>query len=601
MASVDEAAPEKVRTLTERRGKIKEDDDVALDVVVDLIVRDLSENTRHLQDIERKVRSGTNTEPRAVVGSSIFTGAKVGCAHSHHHDHSTGDDPIGKEIDELLEPASLRTMVPAIIRSCTDVYNKVVHRAREDGEDMPDEVKSYVRKECLLNSAKQEIVTTARKWLQSQNQSRSTEGGTYANPIALKQSPVCEIDGSRALDRLQPDTIRSLMEKGWAVQDGFIGMREVKKIRKEIELLEFEGHFDTLYGQSLIGLRNDKICYPKYKDLDVEAYEWLRWLIAERLQDLPFELNAKLSGEHKMLLQIHTQIQVGIYPAKNGFYKRHMDGGYGEKDFGRTFSAVVFMNSEKDYQEDGSDGGELVLYREGSADKALAKISPVGGRLVIYNSREVSHEILPTSCGSGERRIAVTAFLTGPQTTKKLMVKLGRAYRSVRSRPASVGSVSVAELSARARGINPVLARPWVHVYDTTAESAPWLSEENMIYARELFSKKVVGYPLIGLWNVERKSANNAHRTPAVVICGRSNVGKSTLINELLYGRQFDQVKHRVRLSSHNITHAPVSNKAGRTRHIFRFDLGDRLRLVDLPGYGFAEVEGSVRDEWATL
>ncbi|KAF4755236.1 GTP-binding protein, partial [Perkinsus olseni] len=182
-----------------------------------------------------------------------------------------------------------------------------------------------------------------------------------------------------------------------------------------------------------------------------------------------------------------------------------------------------------------------------------------------------------------------------------LMVKFGRAYRSVRSRPVSVGSVSVAELSARARGINPVLARPWVHVYDTTAESAPWLSEENMTYARELFSKKVVGYPLIGLWNVERKSANNAHRTPAVVICGRSNVGKSTLINELLYGRQFDQVKHRVRLSSHNITHAPVSNKAGRTRHIFRFDLGDRLRLVDLPGYGFAEVEGSVRDEWATL
>ncbi|KAF4752408.1 hypothetical protein FOZ62_010356, partial [Perkinsus olseni] len=166
------------------------------------------------------------------------------------------------------------------------------------------------------------------------------------------------------------------------------------------------------------------------------------------------------------------QIQVGVYPAKNGFYKRHMDGGYGEKDVGRTFSAVVFMNSEKDYQEDGSDGGELVLYGEGSDDRALAKISPVGGRLVIYNSREVPHEILPTSCGSGERRIAVTAFLTGPQTTKK-------AYRSVRSRPVSVGSVSVAELSARARGINPVLARPWVHVYDTTAESAPWLSEEN--------------------------------------------------------------------------------------------------------------------------
>ncbi|KAF4739337.1 hypothetical protein FOZ63_029628 [Perkinsus olseni] len=128
MASVDEAAPEKVRTLTESRGKIKKDDDVALDVVVDLVVRAFTENTRHLQDIERKVRSGTNTEPRAVVGSSIFTGAK--CAHSHHHDHSTGDDPIGKEIDGLLEPASLRTMAPAIIRSCTDVYNKVARDSR---------------------------------------------------------------------------------------------------------------------------------------------------------------------------------------------------------------------------------------------------------------------------------------------------------------------------------------------------------------------------------------------------------------------------------------------------------------------------------------
>lgn len=68
------------------------------------------------------------------------------------------------------------------------------------------------------------------------------------------------------------------------------------------------------------------------------------------------------------------------------------------------------------------------------------------------------------------------------------------------------------------------------------------------------------------------------------VICGRSNVGKSTLINEILYGRQFDANKYRIRWSSDNITHAPVSRKAGRTRHVFRFDLGDRLRLVDLPG-----------------
>ncbi|EER05797.1 hypothetical protein Pmar_PMAR011846 [Perkinsus marinus ATCC 50983] len=147
-------------------------------------------------------------------------------------------------------------------------------------------------------------------------------------------------------------------------------MKEVGKIREEIELLEFEGHFDTVYGQNMVALRNDKICFPKYRELDVETYEWLRWLISERLQDLPFELNAKLSGEHKTLLQIHTQVQVGIYPSSKGFYKRHMDGGYGDKDVGRTFTAVVFMNSEGDYVDGGRDGGELALYKEGPTESA---------------------------------------------------------------------------------------------------------------------------------------------------------------------------------------------------------------------------------------
>ncbi|KAF4672315.1 GTP-binding protein [Perkinsus chesapeaki] len=539
-----------VKSLASGKGNIKENDDAALDVIVAMIVDGFRENTRHLQDIERRIRSGTNTAPRAVVGASLLL-LKPSCSHGHHH-HDDGDDPIGRKVDELLEPESLREMVPAIIRSCTDVYTKVSKKAKDDGETMPPEVQSYVRRECLLNSTKQEIVSRAKKWLQSHNQSASTEGGTYANPLALKTAPVCEVDGSHPLNRLSSDTIRSLMERGWAVQDGFVPIAEVGKIRKEIELLEFDGHFDEVYGQSVVGIRNDKICYPKYAELDVELYQHLRWLMAERLQDLPFELNAKISGERKILLQARTQIQVGIYAAKGGYYKKHLDGGYNDKDVGRAFSAVVYVNSDGTYSGDGSsssnddDGGELVLYDKADSDKAAAT-------------------------------------------------------RARRARYPDPTEVSVAELSARAKGVEPVLARPWVHVYDTSTESAPWLGEDNMVYARELFSRKVVGYPLIGLWNVERKSANNAHRTPAVVICGRSNVGKSTLINEILYGRQFDQNKYRVRMSSQNITHAPVSNKAGRTRHIFRFDLGDRLRIVDLPGYGFAEVEGSVRDEWATL
>jgi GTP-binding protein len=62
--------------------------------------------------------------------------------------------------------------------------------------------------------------------------------------------------------------------------------------------------------------------------------------------------------------------------------------------------------------------------------------------------------------------------------------------------------------------------------------------------------------------------------TPEVAFAGRSNVGKSSLINGLVN-------RHRL---------ARTSTEPGRTREINFFVLDERLRLVDLPGYGFARV-----------
>jgi GTP-binding protein len=64
---------------------------------------------------------------------------------------------------------------------------------------------------------------------------------------------------------------------------------------------------------------------------------------------------------------------------------------------------------------------------------------------------------------------------------------------------------------------------------------------------------------------------------PVVAFAGRSNVGKSTLINALT-GRN-----HLAR----------ASNAPGRTREVNFFVLDERLRLVDLPGYGFAKAARS--------
>lgn len=70
-----------------------------------------------------------------------------------------------------------------------------------------------------------------------------------------------------------------------------------------------------------------------------------------------------------------------------------------------------------------------------------------------------------------------------------------------------------------------------------------------------------------------------------VAFAGRSNVGKSSLVNALT-GRT---------------TLAKVSNTPGRTQQLNFFNLGGRLYLVDMPGYGYAKVSKQVRDEWDHL
>ncbi len=72
---------------------------------------------------------------------------------------------------------------------------------------------------------------------------------------------------------------------------------------------------------------------------------------------------------------------------------------------------------------------------------------------------------------------------------------------------------------------------------------------------------------------------------PEIAFAGRSNVGKSSLLNTLT-GRK-------------NL--ARTSNTPGRTQQVNFFDLGGRVMLTDLPGYGYAKAAKSVVDQWTRL
>ena len=74
-------------------------------------------------------------------------------------------------------------------------------------------------------------------------------------------------------------------------------------------------------------------------------------------------------------------------------------------------------------------------------------------------------------------------------------------------------------------------------------------------------------------------------RLPQVVFAGRSNVGKSSVINRLLNRKNL----------------ARVGAAPGKTTHINYFLIDEKLYLVDLPGYGYAKVSKAEKERWGRL
>jgi len=72
---------------------------------------------------------------------------------------------------------------------------------------------------------------------------------------------------------------------------------------------------------------------------------------------------------------------------------------------------------------------------------------------------------------------------------------------------------------------------------------------------------------------------------PEVILCGRSNVGKSSLINSLFNKKKL----------------AKTSSTPGKTRSVNYYLIDDKFYLVDLPGFGYAKISKEEREYWASI
>ncbi len=74
-------------------------------------------------------------------------------------------------------------------------------------------------------------------------------------------------------------------------------------------------------------------------------------------------------------------------------------------------------------------------------------------------------------------------------------------------------------------------------------------------------------------------------RLPEIILCGRSNVGKSSFINSLFNRKEL----------------AKISSTPGKTRSINYYLIDDKFYIVDLPGYGYAKASKEERIRWGKL
>ena len=75
------------------------------------------------------------------------------------------------------------------------------------------------------------------------------------------------------------------------------------------------------------------------------------------------------------------------------------------------------------------------------------------------------------------------------------------------------------------------------------------------------------------------------NRLPEIAFAGKSNVGKSSVINRILMRKNF----------------ARVGEKPGKTIHVNYFTIDKKCYFVDLPGYGYAKVSQSEKERWGKL
>lgn len=174
----------------------------------------------------------------------------------------------------------------------------------------------------------------------------------------------------------------ALVEQGWYEWPNAVTDELCSALLAEVESYDEEGELKRAgIGRGDEHQLNQDVRRDKIKWLDGNTTTQQIYL--QQMAELQYQLNRAL-----FLGLLEYECHFALYQ-KGDFYKKHLDSFRGRAN--RMVTTVLYLNP--DWQPDW--GGELVVYSEDSSQQ-LAVITPEMGKMAVFMSEQVPHEVLPT-------------------------------------------------------------------------------------------------------------------------------------------------------------------------------------------------------------
>lgn len=201
-----------------------------------------------------------------------------------------------------------------------------------------------------------------------------------------------------------PDSkFSELRSQGWQAFESFFSSSECSDFLEELKNLEKSQRLK----KAKIGKKTKKKALPRVRLTEIF---WIQNLNPTPTQKFFLDRMLALMDELKrecFLPLNNLETHYSIYP-KGGFYQRHKDQFQG--DTSRQVSFILYLNPT--WSE--ADGGELVIFNEKRPEEIDRIFLPAQGRLVVFLSESIEHEVRPTR----KKRYSLTGWMRTAQVQK---------------------------------------------------------------------------------------------------------------------------------------------------------------------------------------